>query len=220
VLSPRLRTGQPPMLKQTQIGQKSPVSELTVPIIHMMVPPSALTPVLCGNVAETWLPASYFVRTVEQSMMSGVLTRRPDAMRPKRWFWNEFERCFDGDFPRTPPRRALLASVKSVSPAKAHDELIRIKAPDLSSTGMFIAAPRSFPEGTILSLKFRLAVTGVEVRASFEVRYCLPGAGIGVEFIGLSPEATRDIERELSLIAVENTVRLGQALRNQACASI
>ena len=79
------------------------------------------------------------------------------------------------------------------------DELIRIKAPDLSITGMFITAAGTFPEGTVLNLKFRLAATGVEVRTRCEVRYCHPGIGIGVEFIGLSPEATTAIERELSL---------------------
>jgi PilZ domain len=79
------------------------------------------------------------------------------------------------------------------------DELIRIKAPDLSITGMFITAAGVFPEGTVLNLKFRLAATGVEVRTRCEVRYCHPGIGIGVEFIGLSPEATGAIERELSL---------------------
>lgn len=79
------------------------------------------------------------------------------------------------------------------------DELIRIKAPDLSITGMFITAAGTFPEGTVLNLRFRLAVTGVEVRTRCEVRYCHPGIGIGVEFIGLSPEAAGAIERELSL---------------------
>jgi hypothetical protein len=78
------------------------------------------------------------------------------------------------------------------------DELIRIKAPDLSITGMFITAAGTFPEGTVLNLKFRLAATGVEVRTRCEVRYCHPGIGIGVEFIGLSPEAAAAIERELS----------------------
>lgn len=82
---------------------------------------------------------------------------------------------------------------------EGHDELIRIKAPDLSSTGMFITSTRSFPEGTVLNLKFRLAVTGVEVVTRGEVRYCHPGVGIGVEFIDLSPEAARDIEAELAL---------------------
>jgi hypothetical protein len=79
------------------------------------------------------------------------------------------------------------------------DELIRIKAPDLSITGMFITAAGVFPEGTVLNLKFRLAATEVEVRTRCEVRYCHPGIGIGVEFIGLSPEAAGAIERELSL---------------------
>jgi hypothetical protein len=79
------------------------------------------------------------------------------------------------------------------------DELIRIKAPDLSITGMFITAAGSFPEGTVLNLRFRLAATGVDVRTRCEVRYCHPGMGIGVEFIGLSPEAADAIERELSL---------------------
>lgn len=79
------------------------------------------------------------------------------------------------------------------------DELIRIKAPDLSITGMFITAAGTFPEGTVLNLKFRLAATGVEIRTRCEVRYCHPGIGIGVEFIGLSPESAGAIERELSL---------------------
>ena len=79
------------------------------------------------------------------------------------------------------------------------DELLHIKAPDLSITGMFITAAGTFPEGTVLNLKFRLAATGVEVRTRCEVRHCHPGIGIGVEFIGLSPEAAGAIERELSL---------------------
>lgn len=77
------------------------------------------------------------------------------------------------------------------------DSLIRIEAPNLSSTGMFITAPENFPEGTVLNLKFCLAVTGVEVRTRCEVRYCWPG--IGVEFIGLTPESASDIDRELAL---------------------
>lgn len=79
------------------------------------------------------------------------------------------------------------------------DELIRIKAPDLSITGMFITAAGTFPEGTVLNLRFRLAATGVEVCTRCEVRYCHPGIGIGVEFIGLSQEAAKDIETELAL---------------------
>ena len=110
------------------------------------------------------------------------------------------------------PKSAMTKTMHGVrSGARAHcvreitvsregnDEIIRIKAPDISATGMFISASQSFPEGTVLDLKFRLAATGVEVRTRGEVRYCHPGIGIGVEFIGISPEAKKDIERELAL---------------------
>ena len=99
---------------------------------------------------------------------------------------------------------------------EGHDELIRIKAPDLSITGMFITAAGTFPEGTVLNLRFRLAVTGVEVRTRCEVRYCLPGVGIGVEFIGLSPEATKDIETELALNGESSTRKKKTILRFQS----
>jgi hypothetical protein len=79
------------------------------------------------------------------------------------------------------------------------NEHILVKAPALSAAGMFISTSRSFPEGTVLSLRFRLAVTNAEVRTRGEVRYCLPGVGVGVEFIRLGPEGARDIERELAL---------------------
>ena len=93
------------------------------------------------------------------------------------------------------------------------DELIHIKAPDLSNTGMFITAAGTFPEGTVLNLRFRLAVTGVEVRTRSEVRYCHPGIGIGVEFIGLSPEASSAIERELSMSSERSPRRKKSPLR-------
>ena len=96
------------------------------------------------------------------------------------------------------------------------DELIRIKAPDLSITGMFITAAGTFPEGTVLNLRFRLAVTGVEVCTRCEVRYCLPGVGIGVEFIGLSPEATRDIEAELALNGESSPRKKKTVLRSRS----
>lgn len=98
--------------------------------------------------------------------------------------------------------------VREISVSReGHNELIRIKAPDLSTTGMFITASGSFPEGTVLNVRFRLAVTGLEVCTRCEVRYCLPGIGIGVEFIGLSPEAAKDIENELALSGETSTRR-------------
>jgi hypothetical protein len=64
---------------------------------------------------------------------------------------------------------------------------------------MFISTNRVFAEGAVLILRFRLAVTNVEVQTRCEVRHCLPGVGVGVEFIGIAPEAVEDIKRELAL---------------------
>lgn len=77
------------------------------------------------------------------------------------------------------------------------DEEIRVKPPDLSVHGMFITTSRNFPEGTVLNLRFQLAHSGVEIETRGEVRYCLPGVGVGVEFIGVSRAAEREIAREI-----------------------
>ena len=76
-------------------------------------------------------------------------------------------------------------------------EQIVVKPPDLSSRGMFISTARTFPEGTVLSLRFRLEHSGAEVQTRSEVRYCLPGVGVGVEFIGISAEDQNQIAREI-----------------------
>lgn len=82
---------------------------------------------------------------------------------------------------------------------EGQDEHIVVKTPDLSSQGMFISTNRTFAEGAVLNLRFRLAATNAEVRTRCEVRYCLPGVGVGVEFIGIGPEETKAIEQELTL---------------------
>lgn len=82
---------------------------------------------------------------------------------------------------------------------EGQNERTVVKAPDLSVNGMFISTSRRFPEGAVLNLRFRMAVTNAVVQTRCEVRYCLPGVGVGVEFIGIEPAAKRDIERELRL---------------------
>jgi PilZ domain len=82
---------------------------------------------------------------------------------------------------------------------EGQNERTVVKAPDLSVNGMFISTSRRFPEGAVLNLQFRMAVTNAVVQTRCEVRYCLPGVGVGVEFIGIEPNAKRDIERELRL---------------------
>jgi hypothetical protein len=93
--------------------------------------------------------------------------------------------------PRVPGLRQITISYEG------RDEEIRVKPPDLSIHGMFISTSRSFPEGTILNLRFQLAHSGMEVETRGEVRYCLPGVGVGVEFIGVSREAERKIAWEI-----------------------
>jgi len=80
---------------------------------------------------------------------------------------------------------------------EGYSEEIPLRPPDLSLQGMFIQTVHQYPEGTVLKIRFRLARSSFEVNARGEVRYCLPGVGIGVEFIEISPEAQNAIEREL-----------------------
>ena len=75
-------------------------------------------------------------------------------------------------------------------------QLVDARAPDLSSRGMFIPTPQAFPVGAELQLSFRLGHTGRPVQARAEVRYCLEGIGVGVEFIGMPHEIKYAIERE------------------------
>lgn len=78
-------------------------------------------------------------------------------------------------------------------------EEVAARLPDVSPGGMFINTRQRFPEGAILNLRFRLAISGAEITTRCEVRYCLPGVGVGVQFVGISPEATAAIEDEIAL---------------------
>jgi hypothetical protein len=81
-------------------------------------------------------------------------------------------------------------------------EDIVLHAPDLSVHGMFINTTKEFTEGSVLKLRFRLTRTGVVIQTRCEVRYCLVGVGIGVEFLEISPEDVRAIENEIGVVAV------------------
>lgn len=78
-------------------------------------------------------------------------------------------------------------------------EDIALRPPDISTRGMFVNTTRQMPEGAVLTLRFRLSRTGYEVRARAEVRYCLPGVGVGVEFVDISPEDRQAIMEELRI---------------------
>ena len=82
---------------------------------------------------------------------------------------------------------------------EGYSEEVPLRPPDLSARGMFIQTARHFPEGAVLKVRFRLARSGYEVSARAEVRYCLAGVGIGVEFIDIPDEARSAIEEELKV---------------------
>ena len=78
---------------------------------------------------------------------------------------------------------------------------ICLRAPDLSAHGMFVNTATHFPEGAIVNLRFRLKHADIEIQTRGEVRYCLEGVGIGVEFVDLEAHAARAIEKELKLFS-------------------
>lgn len=108
---------------------------------------------------------------------------------------NDHHRQWDRE--RISPR---IHTVKYISVHyEGHTEEVATRPPDVGTHGMFFNTPTKFPEGAVLNLKFRLALSGAEISTRCEVRYCLPGVGVGVEFIGISPEAVRQIEHEIKL---------------------
>jgi hypothetical protein len=80
---------------------------------------------------------------------------------------------------------------------EGRSEDVPLRVPDISTHGMFINTPREFPEGSVLKLNFQLTRTGHLVSARGEVRYCLPGVGIGVEFFEISDDDRDAILEEL-----------------------
>ena len=74
---------------------------------------------------------------------------------------------------------------------------IPIRPPDIGLHGMFVNTSTHFAEGAVVNLRFRLTQSNVEVQTRGEVRYCLHGIGIGVEFVGIEASALRAIEQEI-----------------------
>ena len=97
------------------------------------------------------------------------------------------------------PRAPRASSFRKLSVTyEGHSEAVATRPPDLSAQGMFINTAREFPEGAVLNVRFRLGISGVEIRARAEVRYCLPGVGVGVEFVEISSAAVQAIEDEMA----------------------
>jgi hypothetical protein len=80
---------------------------------------------------------------------------------------------------------------------EGHSEDVALRPPDISARGMFINTNRNFPEGAVLNVQFSLGHSGVVISTRAEVRYCLPGVGVGVEFVDISDDAVQAIEKEI-----------------------
>jgi len=80
---------------------------------------------------------------------------------------------------------------------EGYSQEIPVRVPDISVQGMFINTPHSFPHGAVLNVKFILTRSNTEIFARGEVRYNLPGVGVGIEFVDISPEAQQAIEEDL-----------------------
>jgi hypothetical protein len=74
---------------------------------------------------------------------------------------------------------------------------INLRTPDISTRGMFINTGEQFPQGAVLRLSFRLPHSQRLIETRCEVRYCLPGVGIGVEYVDLADSSRLAIEDEL-----------------------
>jgi hypothetical protein len=81
---------------------------------------------------------------------------------------------------------------------EGYSEEVSLRPPDLSIQGMFVQTVRHFNEGAVLKVRFRLARSQKEINTRAEVRYCLPGVGIGIEFLDISDESRKAIEEELA----------------------
>ena len=97
----------------------------------------------------------------------------------------------------TPRKWPRYSNLKDLSLSyEGRSEIFPIRPPDISPTGMFINTSADFPEGAILKVSFRLAKSNHPIAVRCEVRYCLSGVGIGVEFIDMSPVDQRAIAKE------------------------
>lgn len=82
---------------------------------------------------------------------------------------------------------------------EGRSEEIALRPPDISTRGMFINTTHNFPEGAVLNVQFRLGHSGVQISTRAEVRYCLAGVGVGVEFVDILPDAVKAIQAEVEL---------------------
>jgi hypothetical protein len=114
---------------------------------------------------------------------------------------------------KAPAKKTLAAQVKNPTSTRewsrysnlkdismiyeGHSDVLVVRTPDISPRGMFINTAAIFPDGAVLKVRFRLTRSNHPIQARAEVRYCLPGVGVGVEFINLTPRDEKAIRDEI-----------------------
>jgi hypothetical protein len=100
-------------------------------------------------------------------------------------------------FARYHPRLQVLREISLHY--EGESAIIHVRPPDISASGIFVNTSRILPEGAVVTVQCKLAHSGAEICARGEVRYCLRGVGVGVEFTDISPETVRVIEKEIRM---------------------
>jgi PilZ domain len=90
---------------------------------------------------------------------------------------------------------------------EGQSESVAVHPPDISPKGMFINTPVHFPEGSVLKVSFRLARSNHRIETRCEVRYCMPGLGVGVEFIGIPASDQKAISEEIASLGKRRSRR-------------
>ena len=142
------------------------------------------------------------MKSVKTAKLPTKLAKRPKKQATEFWPTREEQRL---------PHLRNLSLVY-----EGYSEVVSLRPPDISLRGMFINTDRRFPEGAVLKLHFKLTRSGADVIARSEVRYCIPGVGVGVEFIELPPKCARAIEHELGLAGVRKHAKKPKASSNGA----
>ncbi len=78
---------------------------------------------------------------------------------------------------------------------------VDVRSPDISTSGVFVNTPHTFQKGARLKLRFELPGTGTRIQAVGEVKHCLPGIGVGVEFVDLHALARVEIQKYIDAMA-------------------
>ncbi len=76
--------------------------------------------------------------------------------------------------------------------------LIEGKAENISVSGILVRTAKTFPEGEEIDIFFTVPGMTQGIQARGRVAHVVPEAFMGVEFVNLSPESTRQIEQYIA----------------------